>query len=325
MTKPSGFVRNTYGWLRDVVLPMAYGRIEPTFRSARIPRAAEEYLQPSNPRLSYLVSRYDAFGSLDHSLWERWSKRVDLVHFRGEGHYLAQRAYGASRLRYVVTAAYVDAVDDWGLLYTLGEDSLFGAVTYHLPDGLIVSRDLLDSILEMVFLRNCLQLDRAQPVVGMDVGAGYGRFAHRFAQTFPSGFVYCLDAVPVSTFLCEFYISFRGFASRAPVVPLFEVPTLTAGRVDFAMNVHSWSECPLQAVTFWLGVLADLRVRHVFVVPHEARFLTMERDGSRVSFLPEILRHGYRPTVEGNKYGHHRLVQKCGIYDAPYIMFEMKA
>ena len=295
-------------------------------RKQILPTDAKQYLQHSNPRLQELISRYAEVRFFENSFWK--ARRIDLLNFRGEWNYLAQLDYKETERKYLMTAAYVAALDDQHFLERLSEDSLFGAVTIRVLDDLIISRDLLDSILEIRFLSRHLNLDPEQRYVCLDIGAGYGRFAHRFTSLFPRSQVYCVDGVAVSTFLCEFYTRFRECNDRAEAIPLYELSRLSNVKIDFATNIHSWSECPLSAVKYWLDLLADLRVSFLFVVPNwldeQQMFLTIEPDGSRVSFLPEIERHGYRLKVIERKFGNSGMMAKYGIFNAPYVLFESK-
>lgn len=294
-----------------------------------LPTDVKQYLQYSNPRLQELSARYAELHLFEDSFWTGQAKRIDLVNFRGEWNYLAQLDYRDTVRKYLMTAAYVVALDDQHFMDRLSEDSLFGAITIKVLDDLVISRDLLDSILEIGFLGRNLKLNPEQHYVCLDIGSGYGRFAHRFASLFPKSYVYCVDGIPVSTFLCEFYTRFRGFSDRSETLPLYNMSRLSNAKIDFATNIHSWSECALSAVKYWLDLLADLQVRFLFVVPNcldqQQMFLTIEPDGSRVSFLPEIERHAYRLRIIGRKFGNSRLMAKYGIFDAPYVLFELKA
>ena len=52
----------------------------------------------------------------------------------------------------------------------------------------------------------------------LDIGAGYGRLAHRMSAAFPQLEDYCcVDAVPESTFLSEYYLRHRGCTPPARV------------------------------------------------------------------------------------------------------------
>jgi len=244
-----------------------------------------------------------------------------LANFRREGDYLSQREYGSTEQRYWATLGYVAASDGGDYLSMFGEDDLFGVIPTRVGNRL-VTRDLLDSVLEINFLRAHLGLKREDDVRVLDIGAGYGRFAHRFTTAFPRSFVHCLDAVPHSTFLCDFYINFRGFPTRAASRPLTELKSIKPP-INLAVNIHSWSECSLKSINFWLDFISKLKVSHLFVVPHSADFFSREVDNSKHSFLPAIEAHGYRPMVMQPKYSVP-IMQTLGVYPVVYALFERK-
>jgi 2-polyprenyl-3-methyl-5-hydroxy-6-metoxy-1,4-benzoquinol methylase len=66
----------------------------------------------------------------------------------------------------------------------LEEDDDFGAEVFDFH-GKVVSRDLLDSIIEINFLDRHLGFSSRRAVNVLDIGAGYGRLAHRMATAFP--------------------------------------------------------------------------------------------------------------------------------------------
>ena len=108
----------------------------------------------------------------------------------------------------------------------------------------------------------------------------------------------CLDAVPESTFLSEYYLAWRGCVPPARVVPLHELDLLSGCRFDLAVNVHSFSECTLAAVTWWVDWLAELAVPNLFIVPNEPEgLLSREADGTRQNLIPVLERAGYRLAV----------------------------
>jgi hypothetical protein len=106
----------------------------------------------------------------------------------------------------------------------------------------------------------------------------------------------CVDAVPESTFVCDFYLRHRGAVPPARVVALDEVgDALAPGSFDIAVNIHSFSECTYAAVEWWVGVLERLEVPRLLVIPNEPdRLLTLEADGSRRDFMPLLAAAGYR-------------------------------
>ena len=144
-----------------------------------LPAGELEYLSTSNPYLLHLVQNYQSLECGCHSMWETWRGRIDLANFRREGDYLSQLEYGMSERKYWATFGYVAALDDRGYLSLFAEDDLFGVI--HFPiGGRMITRDLLDSILEINFLSSHLGFAPADRLKLMDIGAGYGRFAHRF-------------------------------------------------------------------------------------------------------------------------------------------------
>jgi SAM-dependent methyltransferase len=188
-------------------------------------------------------------------------------------------------------------LDTDSLLDRLHEDGLFGCQTFSYKTLPLLSRDLLDSINELYFLDRELGLFDLEKVRVLDIGAGYGRSAHRMSEALPRlEHYYCVDAVPESTFLCEFYTGFRGCRDRVSVVPLDEVrESLPAGEIDLAVNIHSFSETSLVAIAAWLDELRRLHVPRLLIVPNDADNLwSFESDGSRRDYAPLLDARGYR-------------------------------
>lgn len=274
--------------------------------SVPLPAGADERLRSDYPRLLELRAAYEAV-DLPVRVPSRWSADrvdafLDLRWFRGETlitwHY--RELPRISRLKYYVMLRYVAERDPGGLLGRLSEDGMFGCWTFDYPGHRKVSRDLLESVNELQFLDRELGLSQRERFSVLDIGAGYGRLAHRMASAFGNLDDYCcVDAIAESTFLCEYYTAFRGVAPPARVVPLHEMEaTLQPGQFDIAVNIHSFSECTLEAVEWWVGYLARLRVPEVVIVPNDGtRLLSMEADGERRDFAPALERAGYELTT----------------------------
>jgi SAM-dependent methyltransferase len=279
--------------------------------SVPLPRGAAEELSEGNPRLRELRATY-ADLDLPASNGSRWQREsidafLDLRYFRGETlitwHY--RELPRITRLKYFVLMRYIAERDDLALLDRLTEDGAFGCWTYSYPGYGTVSRDLLESVNEITFLERELGLSQRDRFSVLDVGAGYGRLAHRMTAAYPNLSDYCcLDAIPESTFLCEYYLRFRGCSPPARVVSLDAVDDLNPGGFDLAVNIHSFSECTLAAIAWWVDRLRHLQVPRLLVVPNEpAELLSLEADGSRRDFGPLLEDAGYRlltrkPVVE---------------------------
>jgi hypothetical protein len=288
---------------------------------AEAPTDAEEYLVRRNPRLIELQKRYTDKAIFTHTFWKDWSQHLDLRHFRSDGQYITQSGARNPEAQYLGTTAFAEAVDDWRLLESLEEDGLFGCHAYRFAENLVVSRDLLDSIFEITFLRRSIGLGRTDEFRVLDLGAGYGRFVHRLLNTFPNASATAVDGVAESTFLCEFYMAFRGLSARATTLPLHQLENLSGQRADICVNIHSWSECTRATVKFWVRLIADLGIRDLLVIPHSSEFLTKEKDGSRDTFLPEITAAGYRLARKSHKFEGSEALKNNGIAPAWYHLF----
>jgi hypothetical protein len=264
--------------------------------SVPLPAAARE-LTDDHPRLIELRERYAAVDLPAASRWDAAAVEsfLDLRYFRGETlitwHY--RELPRVTALKFFLFASYIRERDDLGLLDRLTEDGAFGCWTFAYPGHGTYSRDLLESVNELAFLERRLGVSSRPGLRVLDVGAGYGRLAHRFVTAFPEVADYCCaDAVPESTFLSEFYLRFRGVSPPVRVVPLDEVDGL--GSFDLAVNIHSFSECPYDAVAWWVERLARLEVPRLLIVPNEpTELLSLERDGSRRDFAPLLAEAGY--------------------------------
>jgi hypothetical protein len=242
----------------------------------------------------------------EHTFWREWRTYLDLPRFRGEGQYLAQ-SWTHPEAFLCAQTVFAEMVDDWNTLRALGEDGAFGCHAYTIADGITVSRDLLDSVLEIAFLRRAMGWRQSDRIRALDIGAGYGRFAHRLLSIFENAAIANVDGVPESTFLCDFYTEFRGLTKdRCQTVALDRLADLHAG-FDIATNIHSWSECSRGAVRFWVRLIRDLGIRSLFVVPHDKNFTTVEH-GGKDTFLPEIEAAGFRLARQSHKFaGSHTL------------------
>jgi putative sugar O-methyltransferase len=286
-------------------------------------------LRPDAPELLDLRARYRTCDSAVTSatLWtDDLVSPEDMRNFRADNAYVWQRrGPNMHDTAYALTYYYVRSIDQLGLLSTLSEDELFGAYTLT-ADGRLISRDLLDSIVEIYFLQRYLNLTDTDEFTVLDIGAGYGRLAHRLTTALPNlGEYLCTDAIPVSTFLCDHYLRFRGLGERTRVVPLDEIEDVAAGQsIDLAVNIHSFSECTLAAINWWISLLARTGVQYLMVVPntgHDGGQRLLTNDGK--DFGQVITKHGYQPVACDPKFSDS-LVQSYGINPTYHHLFELR-
>jgi len=297
---------------------------KPCWTENQLPTEARCYLKPDNPRLIDLKQRYKAFDSdvTTPLVWtDRHVRPEDIAYFRGDNAWVWQvRGKNANVLAYAVSLYYLKSIDRLGLLDTLVEDNSFGSFTFRIGNRL-VSRDLLDSVAELYFLDRHLGIGSSATVRCLDIGAGYGRLAHRMVNAL-SGIerFLCTDAVAVSTFVSEYYLRFRG-VSKALVVPLDEIDkALRDHHVDLAINIHSFSECRPQAIEWWARLLSKHHVKNLMIVPNGRGERLLTNDGQ--DFLPLLERYGYRTVLKEPKF-LDPVVQEYGLQPSCHYLLEL--
>lgn len=290
-------------------------------------------LRSDNPRLVEFRERYRMLDlpMTTHSKWvdEMVSSDIDLRNFRADNAYVYQQRDLNAEVNHVLTAHHLMSIDRLGLFERLTEDGMFGVCAYWFDGDRLISRDLLDSIAEITFLDEALGLSGRDRFRILDIGAGYGRLAHRLATAFPeTAEVFCVDAVAESTFLSELYLRFQGVDDRAHVVPLDEADKVLADQpIDLVTNIHSFSECTLTAVRGWLDLVRANEVPHLLIIPNAADtggtgLATHEPDNSQIDYRPEIEARGYRLKLTRPKYTSPS-VQRHGVSPTHYFLFEL--
>lgn len=270
-----------------------------------LPRGAAEFLSADNPRLVALRRAYAALDlpSLQQSQGGSGviDEFFDLRYFRGESistwHH--RELSRATRLKLFIYLSYLQERDERGLLERLQEDGLFGCWTHEFSGMPMISRELLESVNELLFLQRRFDILGRRDLRVLDIGAGYGRLAYRMTQAHDSLADYCcLDALPESTFLCEYYLRFRGISPTARVVPLDQLGQLEAGQFDLAVNANGFSRCTLRAVQWWIDQLHHWEVPVLFATWNEpSGMFSTEPDGTRRDLMPLFADAGYRLTA----------------------------
>jgi len=300
-----------------------FPQTKPIYRNSRLPKEAKSYLQKSNPILKDLQDRYAAFDKevTVPLVWTDAHVRPDdILYFRGDNAYVWQlRGNNMNIIAYALTTFYIKSIDKLGLLNTLKEDDFFGIFAFSI-DNKLISRDLLDSILEIYFLEKHLNISVSKNLTILDIGAGYGRLAHRMLDALPNIAEYlCTDAFPISTFLSEYYLRFRNLEDKANVVPIDKIEnTLKSKNINIAINIHSFPECKISAIEWWLSLLAKYNVKYLMIVPHSDTLRTI--DGK--DFGEIIKNYGYKLMAKDPKYSDP-VVQEYAIMPTYHYLFEL--
>lgn len=297
--------------------------------SVPLPAGAEQDLDWDHPALQALRERYAALGwpVCSHVQWGQKAKgwiRKTYRYFRGETPYVWQyrELPRVDHLKFFIFTRYAQSVDRAGLLQILEEDGAFGCWRYEYADTPPVSRDLLDSVLELSYLDRQLALFEKNDFRVLDIGAGYGRLAHRMLAAHDGVADYCcVDAIAESTWLCEYYLRYRGVAERARAVPLDRLPEeLQEDYFDLAINVHSFSECTYAAVQWWLELVQRLRIPYLFIIPNDPdQFLTNEGEAVKRDFAPLIYEAGYELINREPVFNDPTVRELMGIEDHFYL------
>ncbi len=300
----------------------------PRRQNSPLPETAASYLKPDNPRLVDLQCRYRQFDPVVTTplVWtDGYVLPKDIAYFRGDNAWVWQaRGKNADALAYTMTMHYLKSLDHHGLVDKFSDDDAFGNITYPIG-GRQVSRDVLDSIGEIYFLDRHLGIGSRAGLRVLDIGAGYGRLAHRMVSAVDGIERYlCTDAVAASTFVSEYYLQYRG-VKKASVIPLDEIDTaLRDHPIDIAINVHSFSECQIQAIEWWVRLLRRHRVKNLMIVPNRGKGSGDRlRTNNGHDFLPLLEQYGYRTVLKEPKY-LDPVVQECGLYPSWRHLLELR-
>jgi len=214
--------------------------------------------------------------------------------------------YVYQHLTQTTAAAYYHAVadaDTINLLKRTHEDGSFGVQSFRVGK-VNVSRDLLDSISEMLFLHKAFlyRPGGLNSLKVLDVGGGYGRLAKRWHDCWPDSTYHLTDGLAVSTLTARKYLGAYGMAKA--VVPLHKLDAfLASNHVDLLINTHSFPEMNEKDVRFWLSRAAKHKIEYLFIAPNG--FLTpmpLLRTNSHVSITDMLWGLGYRLVLWENFY-----------------------
>ncbi|HET6165207.1 MAG TPA: putative sugar O-methyltransferase [Marmoricola sp.] len=294
--------------------------------AVELPAGAEETLRGDNPKLVELQEAYDALdiAATSHTQWRSgWlGRNLSLAWFRGDNAYVWQfrQLRSAAEARMYLTLLDVESRDRLGLLKTLEEDGRFGAWTFSYGTRPPVSRDLLDSVNEINYLDAQMGLSSIEDLRVLDIGAGYGRLAHRMSAALENLAAYdCIDGVAVSTFLCDYYLDYRKAPESVRVVRLDQWQTLRE-KYDIAVNVHSFSECSLETIRWWLARIAEREIEWLLIVPNTPHeLLSTELDGSMLDFSAEVAAAGYEQVDERPVFETDELRKLIELHDTFHL------
>ena len=110
---------------------------------------------------------------------------------------------------------------------------------------------------------------------------------------------------------------------RTKVIPLDEIEnSLQTLDIDLALNIHSFSECTLEAINWWLSLLEKNQIRYLLIIPNG-----LDNGGKKIltndfqDFQYLIEEHGYQLKICEPKY-LDPLVQAYAVNPTYHYLFE---
>jgi hypothetical protein len=275
-------------------------------------------LSKNNPRYKFWSDLYSLnFDS--RSFWSDWLKDSDLANFRGENVFVTQIGRGFLKNKYLNSYLYALGVDRAGVYSKLdSDDGAFGAIRVKIEKNTIVTRDQIDSVIEINYLINKIQLKPEEKIKFLDIGAGYGRFASNALKFFTQATVFCADVVPQASFVAEYYLHHRGLINRVHFGSYDQLKN--AGNFDIAININSFSESPYESIEKWISIVQKAQVKFLFIVPSSNGLLSYESDKSRKDYLPLLISSGYKLIDKSKKYTSNNNFEF--ISPADYYLFQ---
>ena len=264
-----------------------------------------------------IEKKYNDLGiTHDSVVWKpNHFRGLSIDQFRADNVYVWQSRDGLPE-NYFITYLYVKKVDKAGLLNSLIEESNYGVESFNF-ESKIVSRDLMDSIIEFTFLDDHLDVLNEKKRIILDIGSGYGRLAKRMIHASNNDII-CVDAIPLSTCISRVYLQNEIQSERARVLELDEISSIAKGEVFLAVNIHSFSEMSIESVKFWVQFLRDKEIPYIFVVPNGSSLSL--NDGSDIEYI--FRASGYAVIIKEEKYKEEEF-NRFAIYPSTYFILEL--
>ena len=253
-----------------------------------------------------LITKYNSFYkennfNINPTVWNNKSiyiKNSFNMNFRGENAYVWQCQLGDNKNTYKEYYEKIKNIDVDRFLTKTKEDGSFGCITFNVEDT-IISRDLLDSIIEIYFLKT--HFHNLQQMSLLEIGAGYGRLCKRFMDCFPNSNYFITDAIPESTYFSKMYL---GKEHEERVIELVDIKNkINTLKIDIAINIHSFPECNINDIEWWVKIIHTGRIKYILYVPnHPNSNPEYMPTNNGESILNVYKKYGYKVKVFKNLY-----------------------
>jgi putative sugar O-methyltransferase len=241
---------------------------------------------------------------------------LNVANFRSDNVYVWQKR-DMDETNFLISFLSARLLDHANLFNLIKENGSFGVEVYQVA-GVNVSRDLIDSVLEINFLIDIIGIEELSKYKVLDIGAGYGRLAKNLTQVFEDIKVGCIDSIPISTAISEFYLEKEIVDKKVNIYTMDQLSQIPVGSFDLATNIHSFSEMSIDAVEDWIKTLKILNVPKVFVVPNPKELqLNLLQD-----FKSIFEKYGYSVKIKRSKYSEN-IDDKYLVYPSNYFYLEL--
>ena len=220
--------------------------------------------------MELLINKYNDFYikngfNINPTVWKQSSDyvlRSFNINFRGENAFVWQEQLGDNKETYIEYYKIIKSIDKDNLLNKTIECGSYGCKSYDF-DNIKISRDLLDSILEIYFLKSFFP--NLNELSLLEIGGGYDRLCKRYLDCIPNSKYYITDAIPQSTFFSKLYLN----GKNDSVINLYDIPEkIKTLKIDIAVNIHSFPECNINDIEWWIKLINSNKIKYIFYVPN---------------------------------------------------------
>ena len=217
-------------------------------------------------------------------------RNIFAMNFRGDNAYVWQCRLGDDKKIYTEYYKKIKQIDKDSLLQKTKEDGSYGCISFDI-ENIKISRDLLDSILEIYYLKSVFpNLDKMNL---LEIGAGYGRLCKRFLDCFPNSNYFITDAIAQSTYFSKIYL---GKKNEDKIINLFDVENKIKNlNIDIAVNIHSFPECNIADTEWWVKLLHTNKIKYIFYVPNNPKSNSEYMPSNNNDSIYDIyIKYGYK-------------------------------
>nr|QBK89485.1 MAG: hypothetical protein LCMiAC02_05800 [Mimivirus LCMiAC02] len=240
--------------------------------------------------------------------------------FRNDNAYIWQTRLGDGEKEYTDYYYKLKKMDKLNLFSKTKENGEFGCKTWFVnKDKILISRDLLDSIIEIYFLKQ--NFDNLDNLNILEIGAGYGRLCKRYSDCFQKSNYYITDGIPYSTYYSNIYLSLSNFEDKN--IELYNLENkLNNIKIDIAINIHSFPEQNINDVEWWINLVHKHKIKYIFFVPNNPKsnpkFITTNNGDS---ILKIFNKYNYETICFSNMYNQLNIKYS---YCVPFFLLENK-